>query len=152
MFRLLRRLLPPTPLARKLSAQSILFAVGEGVFITGNAVFFTQIVGLSAAQVGLGLSISGVVVFGLSVPMGKLADRVGPKRMWALSALLEACLYLAYPWIRGFVMFTAILVALAIVGAGGHTGRGAYTIDAFPREERVRSMAFMRSALNIGFT
>jgi len=149
---LIKRLLAPTPLARKLSAQSILFAVGEGVFITGNAVFFTQIVGLSAAQVGLGLSISGVVVFCLSVPMGRLTDRVGPKRMWALGALLEAILYLAYPWIHGFAMFTAILVCLAAVDAGGSAGRGAYTIDAFPREERVRSMAFMRSALNIGFT
>jgi hypothetical protein len=46
------RLLPPTPLARRLAAQSVLFAVGEGAFLTGSAVFFTQIVGLSAAQVG----------------------------------------------------------------------------------------------------
>lgn len=37
------------------------------------------------------------------------------------------------------------------MGAGG-AGRGAYTLDIFTREERVRSLAFMRSALNIGFT
>lgn len=148
----LQRVLPPTPLARKLSAQSVLFAVGTGVFITGNAVFFTQIVGLSATQVGIGLSISGVVVFLLAVPMGKLADRVGPKRMWAIGAFLEATAFLCYPLIHGFVAFVSILVVLAAVDAGGSAGRGAYTIDAFPRAERVRSMAFMRSALNIGFT
>jgi len=54
----LTRILPANPLTRRLSLQSILFAVGEGVFITGNAVFFTRLVGLSAAQVGLGLSIA----------------------------------------------------------------------------------------------
>lgn len=37
------RFLPPTPLARKLSLQSVLFAVGEGTFITSSAVFFTRL-------------------------------------------------------------------------------------------------------------
>jgi hypothetical protein len=55
-------LLPDHPVARRLSIQSIFFALGDGVFTTGNAVYFTQIVGLSAAQVGLGLSITGVLV------------------------------------------------------------------------------------------
>ena len=59
--------------------------------------FFTQIVGLSAAQVGLGLTIAGVVAFFFAVPLGRLADRIGPKRMWALGALGEALLYLAWP-------------------------------------------------------
>jgi MFS family permease len=144
--------MPPTALARRLSAQSILFAIGEGVFITGNAVFFTHIVGLSAAQVGVGLTISGLVTFALAVPLGRLADRVGAQRMWALGALCEAALYLVYPWIHGFAAFTALVVGLAVIDAGGSAGRGAYTIDVFAPAERVRSMAFMRSALNIGFT
>ena len=45
-----------------------------------------------------------------------------------------------------------MVVALAVVESAGSAGRGAYTIDVFPPAERVRSMAFMRSALNIGFT
>ncbi len=146
------RFLPPTPLARTLSFQSILFAVGEGVFLTGSAVFFTQIVGLSAAQVGLGLTVAGVVTFLFAVPLGKLADLVGPKRMWAFGALAEALLYLAWPWIDGFAGFLAMMILLELVSGAGGSGRGAYTLDIFSREERVRSLAFMRSALNIGFT
>ncbi|MBA8805151.1 MFS family permease [Nocardioides ginsengisegetis] len=149
---LVDRYLPPTPLARRLSAQSILFAVGEGFFLTGSAVFFTHVVGLSAAQVGLGLTIAGVVSFFFAVPLGRLADRVGPKRMWALGALAEALLYLAWPWIHGFPTYVAMMIVLELVGGAGGAGRGAYTLDIFTREERVRSLAFMRSALNIGFT
>jgi MFS family permease len=148
----LTRILPANPLTRRLSLQAILFAVGEGVFITGNAVFFTRLVGLSAAQVGLGLSIAGLFTFALAVPMGRLADRLGPKRIWWVSAAGISALYLTYPLIHGFAAFTVLVCALAAVDAAGSAGRGAYTIDIFSREERVRSQAYMRSALNIGFT
>ncbi|HET8604047.1 MAG TPA: MFS transporter [Marmoricola sp.] len=152
MAGLLRRVLPPTPLARRLSVQSVLYAVGEGTFMTGSAVFFTHVVGLTATQVGIGLTVSEAVGFALAVPAGKLADRVGPKRIWAAAALVEAGLYLVYPLVGSFVGFLALLGVMAVVDGGGSSGRSAYTIDAFPREERVRSLAFMRSALNIGFT
>ena len=148
----LDRFLPPTPLARRLSVQSVLFAIGEGTFITGSAVFFTQIVGLSAGQVGLGLSIAGVASFFFAVPLGKLADRIGPKRMWSLGAVGGALLYAVWPFIGSFPAVRAMMVVLQLVESAGWSGRGAYTIDVFPREERVQSQAFMRAALNIGFT
>ena len=148
----IERLLPPSPLARRLAFQSILFAIGEGAFLTGSAVFFTHIVGLSASQVGLGLTIAGLSSFVFAVPMGRFADRIGPKRVWAGVALVEAGLYLVWPWLHGFWQFVAMVVVLEVVGTAGGTARGAYTLNVFTREERVRSLAFMRSALNIGFT
>ncbi len=147
-----RRQLPPSPLARSLSVQSILFAVGEGTFITGSAVFFTQIVGLSAAQVGIGLTVAGIVSFFFAVPAGKLADRVGTKRIWAISALGTSMLYFVWPLLHGFAAYLVMMVVLEVVSQAGWSGRGAYTIDIFTREERVQSQAFMRAALNIGFT
>ena len=146
------RQLPPSPLARSLSVQSILYAIGEGTFLTGSAVFFTQIVGLSAAQVGIGLTAAGIASFFFAVPAGKLADRVGTKRIWAIGAALTALLYLVWPFIHGFPAFLVMMVALEVVSQAGWSGRGAYTIDIFTREERVQSQAFMRAALNIGFT
>src|SRR4051812_47132541 len=134
--RLLNRVLPANPLARRLSIQSILYAVGEGAFLTGSAVFFTRIVGLSAAQVGLGLTIAGVVTFFFAVPLGRLADRIGPRRMWASGALMTSLLYLTWPLIHGFGAFLAMLVLLELVDAAGSAGRGAYTLDVFTREER----------------
>jgi MFS family permease len=148
----IERFLPPTPLARRLAFQSILFAIGEGAFLTGSAVFFTQIVGLSATQVGLGLTIAGLSSFVFAVPLGRFADHVGPKRLWGVVALAESLLYLVWPWLHGFGQFVAMVVVLEIVGTAGHAARGAYTLNVFSREERVRSLAFIRSALNIGFT
>ncbi|NYI45543.1 MFS family permease [Nocardioides aromaticivorans] len=146
------RLAGPTPLVRRLSAQSVLSAFGDGVFLTGSAVFFTQIVGLSAARVGLGLSIAGAVTFLLAVPLGKLSDRFGAKRVWALASLVEALLYLAWLAVGGFATFVAMLVVLELVVTTSRSARNAYRFDIFPREERVSSNAYFRAARNVGYT
>lgn len=150
---LLRHARPPSPLAGRLSVQSLLFALGDGTFMTGSAVFFTQIVGLSAAEVGLGLTIAGVAAFLAAVPMGKLVDRFGPKKMWAISAAGQAATFSVWPFIDSFQGYVAMAVVMEIIGSGlGGAAHGAYTIDVLPPDERVKSRAYMYSALNVGFT
>ena len=152
MFALLRHARPPSPLAGRLSVQSLLFALGEGTFMTGSAVFFTQIVGLSAAQVGLGLTIAGIASFLVALPMGKLVDRFGPKKMWAVSAAGQAAMFLFWPFITDFQGYLLMAVAMEVIGVLGNVAFHAYTIDVLPAEERVKSRAYMYSALNLGFT
>jgi len=148
----LRQARPPSPLAGRLSLQSLLFALGEGTFMTGSAVFFTQIVGLSAAQVGLGLTIAGVITFATAVPLGKLSDRFGARRVWALCSLVEALLYVAWLVVGGLAAFVAMMVVLELVSTTSRSARNAYRFDVFPREERVSSNAYFRAARNVGYT
>jgi MFS family permease len=148
----LRHARPPSPLAGRLSVQSLLFALGEGTFMTGSAVFFTQIVGLSAAQIGLGLTIAGIAAFVAALPMGKLVDRFGPKRMWAVSASGQAAMFTLWPFITGFEGYVGMAVGMEVIGALGGAAYGAYTIDVLPADERVTSRAYLYSALNVGFT
>ena len=149
---LLRHARPPSPLAGRLSVQSLLFALGDGSFMAGSAVFFTQIVGLSAAQVGLGLTCAGAASFVAAFPMGKLVDRFGPKRMWALSAVGQAAMFAVWPLIENFQGYLAMAVVMEVVGSLGGAAHKAYTIDVLPPAERVQSRAYMYSALNVGFT
>lgn len=149
---LLGRFAPPSPLAGRLSLQSVLFALGEGTFMTGSAVFFTQVVGLSAAQVGLGLTLAGIASFVAAYPMGRLVDRIGPKRSWAISAAGQASMFAVWPLIDSFAGYVAMAVVMEVVGGLGGTAHGAYTIDVLPPRERVTSRAYMYSALNVGFT
>ncbi len=147
-----RRILPPTTIERDLVAQSVLSAFATGTFLTGTAVFFTQVVGLSGAQVGLGMSIAAAVTLVLQLPLGRLADRIGAKPLWVLAAAVEAALYLAWPFIGGFAGFVAMLAVLAIFETAGRNARNVYRIAVFPRETRVRAMAYQRAARNIGYT
>ena len=146
------KLLGPDPLVRSLAGQSVLSAFGEGAFLTGSAVFFTVLVGLSAQQVGLGLSIAAAVRFACSVPLGRLADVIGSKRMWQITSAIDAVLYALWPLIEGFWIFVAMMVVMSVAEAGRRAGRGAYTLAVFPRDERVRSQAYMRAARNVGYT
>ena len=120
--------------------------------MTGSAVFFTQIVGLSAAQVGLGLTIAGIASFIAAYPMGKAGGPVRAKRCWAVSAAGQASLFTLWPFIDSFTGYVAMAVTMEVVGSLGGAAHGAYTIDVLPPDERVMSRAYMYSALNVGFT
>jgi len=110
------------------------------------------VVGLSAAQVGLGLTVAGVVQLALAVPLGKLADRFGARRTWAATSLLQALLFAAWMLVGGFVTFLLALVVLDSVESASRSARNAYRLDVFPREQRVHSQAWFRAARNVGYT
>lgn len=124
---------PPAGLTRALAVQAMVYAVGSGLFHAGSAVFFTRALGLSAAQVGLGLSIAaGVSLLG-TVPLGGLTDRFGPQRVWVVGLVLDAALFASYPFVGGFASFLAVVVALAAVYASTGVARQVYSINALPR-------------------
>ena len=152
MRRLLDRILSDDPLIRAMSYQSVLSAFGEGAFLTGSAVYFTQIVGLSAAQVGLGMTIAGVATFLSSVPLGRAADAFGTRRTWIAGSLLEALLFGSWLAARDFAAYVAVTTALELAQTWMRAGRNAYRIDVFPHDARVRSLAYLRAARNVGYT
>ncbi len=143
---------PPSPLAGRLATQSFLFALGEGTFMAGSAVFFTQVVGLTVVQVGLGLTVAGVASFIAAYPMGRIVDRLGAKRCWAISSAGQGAMFAVWPFIDTFQGYLMMAVVMEVVGALGNVAHGAYTIDVLPPQERVKSRAYMYSALNAGFT
>ncbi|MEV4721692.1 MFS transporter [Micromonospora noduli] len=146
-----RDVVPPAGLTRALAVQAMVYAVGSGLFHAGSAVFFTRALGLSAAQVGLGLSVAaGVSLLG-TVPLGGLTDRYGPQRVWVVGLVLNAALFATYPFVGGFAGFLAVVVALAAVDAAVGVARQVYSINALPPAERVTAMAYQRSSLNVGF-
>lgn len=149
---MLTGVLPKSRLERDLALQCVLSAFATGSFLTGTAVFFTQVVGLSGAQVGLGMSVAAAVSLALSVPLGRLTDHVGAKLLWVVASLLEAALYLAWPLIGSFAAFVTMLAVLASVETAARSAREVYRIAVFPREVRVRAMAYMRAARNVGYT
>ncbi|WP_307834472.1 MFS transporter [Paractinoplanes lichenicola] len=145
-------MLPPPGLPRRLATQSALLGIGGGTFLTGSVVFFTLYVGLSPIQVGLGFSLAGLVGLVGSLPLGHLADRIGGRRAWVLGALGGAATFAAYPFTDGFWMFLVLITIEATADTFANAGRMVYMAAAVRREERVRTMAFARAYLNVGFT
>jgi MFS family permease len=146
----LSRLAPPAGIARVIAFQSTLLALGSGTFLTGSIVFFSRVLRLSPLQIGLGLSIAGVVAVAASLPAGLLADRLGGKRAWVAGASAEAFALAAFPLARSFAEFVALMAATTLADSLASYGRTLYTADAIPAQGRVKVMAFARAYFNAG--
>jgi hypothetical protein len=150
--RLLSKVLPPPGLPRSLAFQSAVYAVGNGTYLTGSVVFFTRYVGLTPVQIGLGFSFAGFLGLVGSLPLGHIADRIGGKRAWVIGALVGAAAFACYPMARGFWSFLVVLGVETVADMLANGGRMVYTAASLPAETRVRTMAFQRAYLNVGFT
>jgi MFS family permease len=88
----------------------------------------------------------------VSIPFGRLADRIGPRTCWGIGNALQAVAFLGWLFVHGFWPFIAVVVGREVTAQLGQIGWSTYRLAAFPREIRVRSGAYNRAALNVGFT
>jgi len=138
--------------ARLLGALHFADAMGKGVFLSGSAVYLTTVSGLSATEVGLGLSAAGASGFVASLVFGVVADRVGAARLLAVMLGLQALGFLCYPLVGGPVAFAVLATALGFAEYGGGPPFGAIVGRLFDADHRVRVRAVMRSLFNLGFS
>lgn len=146
-----RELIPEPGPARRLVALTLVQSAGNGLFLTSSAVFLVRVVGLTPAEVGLGLSIAGLAGFVATVPVGRLADRYGAGRMLAGNYAALAVLFSLYPLVRGPVAFVLLASLISIGEITGSPLRAAVMHALFAPKEAVRARAQVRSAYNVGF-
>ncbi|SEN78796.1 MFS transporter [Actinacidiphila rubida] len=137
---------PPRVLAQAQLANS----VGDGAFYATSALFFTQIVGLSATRVGLALTIGWFTGMLAGVPLGNLADRWGPRRTARLLAVCTSATLLAFLVIRSFPLFVVGFCLYACCQGGLTSARQALLAGLVGAEERTRVRAQLQSAVNGG--
>ncbi|CAM5370831.1 MFS transporter OS=Streptomyces alboniger OX=132473 GN=CP975_11010 PE=4 SV=1 [Streptomyces alboniger] len=137
--------------ARGLAVLTVVQSVGFGLFLSSSAIFFRTSVGLTAGQVGLGLSIAGLAGLLFTVPIGKLADRLGARRpLLAVYAALAA-LFTGYSVVGGFAGFVTLACAISVCETASHPLRMTLTHEVFETDARVKVSAQMRSLFNLGF-
>lgn len=118
--------------------------------MTIEVIYFTFHVGLSPAQVALGLSIGGGVSLLFSVPAGHLSDRFGPRDIAAGAYLFEGFLLFCFVFIHSFLPFILISVFIGVASSVGQTLRMATIAQFGVGEERVKIRAYTRSVTNLG--
>lgn len=141
----------PGPL-RVLASATLVNTFGNGLMFTISALYFTRIVGLSAVQVGVGLSMAGLVGLLSGIPLGHAADRLGPREMQMALVSVIAVLSLGYTVIGQFWQFALLASVIAFFDAGTRSARGALIARAVPPDRRVYARAYLRSVTNIGIT
>jgi MFS family permease len=101
--------LVPEPGPRRIYGLATLAnTLGFGLIITSMALYFTRVVHLSTVQVGLGLTISGLIGLVAGVPIGDLADRHGPRTVVRATFLVSFVATIGYLLIRDFAAFLVV--------------------------------------------
>lgn len=142
--------LPSLPAVRVLVVATLVNTLGNGVFAAVGALFLTRVVGLSVGQVGIGLTIAGVLGLVSSTPLGVLADRLGPRRAYVVFLLLQAVTMASLTQVRSFGWYVAVAAVTAIAGSGQRGAKGALIAGVVPAEVRVATRAMLRVTTNIG--
>ncbi|MGF7235300.1 MAG: MFS transporter [Frankia sp.] len=136
----------------KLLAIGLVDSIGTGLYLAGSAIFFTTVVGLSTSQVGLGLSLAGLVGFFLQAPLGRLADQVGPRRMLIALNLWRAAGFVSYVFVHDFVAFLVVATFLGAPEQANYSVNQALSEQVVGPEKRIALVARVRAVYNIGFT
>ncbi|MES5819130.1 MFS transporter [Streptomyces sp. RG80] len=143
-------LVPPAGPQRVLALAQLTNAVGDGAFLVTSAFYFTEIVGLSPARVGLGLTVGWAVGSVAGVPLGRLADRRGARGTAVLLAMAAGLAVAAFLFVRGFLPFVAIACAYAAAQSGLAAARQTLLAGLVPTGERTGALAYLQSAFNAG--
>src|SRR4029450_4055710 len=121
--------------------------------MTISVLYFNRIVGLSIAEVGLGLTIAGLFGLLASIPFGHLADRRGPRALFVVPSLLLSLVALVYLVIGAFWQFLAVATVIAILDRGSNAVRFSFIAGVTQGSAaRVSARAYLRSMTNIGVT
>jgi MFS family permease len=127
-------------------------SIGTALYLAGGALFFTRIVGLSTAQVGIGLSAGGLVGLAAQTPIGRLADRFGARRVLIIMNLGRAAGFTLYVFAGNF---TEMVLIASVLGIGEQAMFPVYQAvvgEAAQAGGQVPLMARIRVVYNIGFT
>lgn len=149
---MLGRLVPPAGPVRSLALVTLVNTSGNGIFFTLSALYFTRVVGLSVAQVGVGLGIAAAVGLLAGVPVGHLADRRGPREVMVALLAVVTVLALLLLAVSSFLQFVLVASALAFFDRGAGAVRGGLIAGLAAGGTRASTKAYLRSVTNVGMT
>ena len=144
-------LIPESGPRRILAAAQLVNNFGNGLFLTGQALFFTRSVGLSVSQVGLGLGISALFGLVAGIPVGHLADRLGSRGTYLTTMLVQGVAATTLVFVHFFWTFLVVVCLTQFAQAASLAARGPM-IRALGGDDPARFRAYLRSLTNLGIT
>jgi MFS family permease len=146
----LASLVPTEPALRRLAVVTLVNTFGNGLFMTLSALYFTRIVGLSVAQVGLGLTTAGALGVVSGVPFGQLADRIGARPLLVALVLAEAISTACYALIGSFAAFLVVASVSTVADRSSSAVRNGLFAFVLRPERRTAGRAYLRAVTNVG--
>jgi len=123
---------------------------GSGAYLVVAVLYFTRIVGLSPTEVGVGMSIAGLVGLLVGVPMGHLGDRYGARELLIWLLLIAAPVAATSALVTNAWQFVLAASGLAILERGSAAVRAGLIATTGSGPDRIRTRAYLRAVTNVG--
>ena len=134
---------------RRLAAGTLVSSLGTGAWYASWALFLTRSVGLAPTQVGLGLTLAAAAGLVAATPLGWLADRIGPREVYAAALAVQGAASLAYLQVHTYAAFLAV-AATAELARGGAGGARNSLVVAISDDE-LGALGTLRSLSHVGW-
>lgn len=126
-------------------------ALGSGLYLPLTLLFVRELTGLSAAAVGLSVTVAAGFGLAASPAAGALIDRIGARRVLVSTYVLRALGFAAYPFVHGF---PGLVLVAAVIAAGDRAYYPAFASQAAalgegPARDRLYGLA--ATTRNVGF-
>ncbi|WP_328545514.1 MFS transporter [Streptomyces platensis] len=130
---------------------SLVDSVGTGMYVAGGIIYFTRSLGLSATQVGTGISLGALIAALCVVGVGRVADRIGIGRALVALQVWSALAFLCFLLVDGFAAFALVACLVAVPERGWHPLASTVVSAVVEKEQRTDALAVMRMLRNTGF-
>ncbi|MFD7933702.1 MFS transporter [Streptomyces sp. NPDC059755] len=144
--------MPGGSVGTRLAVMAMIDAVGTGAFLAVSVPFITRSVHLSEGNLGFGLALSAAIALATAIPIGILADRIGPKKVLVGVSLWRCACFVVYPLVQNLWQFLTVVCLLGLVDKAAAPMEQALVGQATATDDRVRVVAILRSLRNVGFT
>lgn len=116
--------LPKSGPQRTFAFVTLVNTTGNGMVMISVVLYFTRVVHMSAARVGVGMTIAGLLGIAAGIPIGHLADRRGPREVQIVLLCLTGLTTVGYLLIRGFAVFIVVVALDMLVNNASSAVRG----------------------------
>jgi MFS family permease len=112
--------------------------------------FWERTLDMSKAQSGIVVGAFSAAVLVASVPAGRLADRIGPRRVTIGATLMFACAAPLHAYVGSFAELVGLRFAAGVFSAVSWSAALAWALDSVPPERRGRTAALVNIGLPLG--
>jgi MFS family permease len=144
-------LLPDSAPLRRIASGTLVSAIGNGAWFTSWALFLTKSVGLSPAQVGVGMTLAAALGVALTPALGWLGDRAGARETFAAQLGVQGIAALAYVLVHGMAVFLVVAAVAQIAGSGTGGPRNALVLELSDGREKLEILSRLRAISHVGW-
>lgn len=149
---MLRNIIPSTGHIRTLSLSQLINCIGDGAYYVCITLYFTQHVGFTPAEFGLSLTIAWVIALIVGIPVGKLVDLVGARKMHLILAFGASIAIFSYIFIDDVWFFALAASLYTISQRGVAAARNAFVAAIIDRAKISEAKGYIQIAFNFGLS